>query len=403
VRRLLLVRPERSQLALSCEHALDSGRSDRTRQLVFEVPLARVEPDTLELGAIVASQRPQEMRLLPDVVEARVPDVAVPPENTWQVSVAAHRDDGDALGLEVAAAAAGKRLDGETVARSLDEQHPIQPHGCIRSGRDRPGTARLDTVPPHVSWIAIAPVKGLALLHPESVRLERFGVLENRRFHLIGEDGRLLNGKQLAPLVQIRAEWDEEAQTLAFGFPDGNVLERQIDLGEKVSTSFYGRRLVDGRVVVGPWSDAISEFVGQPLRLVQPAEIGTGVDRAGGQVSILSNGSLRALGQAAGVSEPVDPRRFRMLFGVEGIAAHEEDEWVKRRVQIGEAEVEVAGNVGRCLVTSRHPDSGARNLPTLDVLAEYRGAADTTERLAFGVWGMVTRAGVVRLGDPVVA
>jgi uncharacterized protein YcbX len=259
-----------------------------------------------------------------------------------------------------------------------------------------------DAVPPHVAWIAIAPVKGLALLHPESVRLERFGVRENRRFHLIGEDGRLLNGKQLGPLVRIRAEWDEDTRTLALAFPDGNV-EGEIGLGEKVSTSFYGRRMVQGRLVVGPWSDAISEFVGQPLRLVQPTEIGAGVDRASGQVSILSTGSLRALGQAAGVSEPVDPRRFRMLFGVEGIGAHEEDEWVKRRVRIGEAEVEVLGNTGRCLVTSRHPDSGARNLPTLDVLAEYRGNANTTERLAFGVWGAVTKPGVVRLGDPVVA
>jgi MOSC domain-containing protein len=256
-------------------------------------------------------------------------------------------------------------------------------------------------VPPHVAWIAIAPVKGLALLHPESVRLERFGVRENRRFHLIGEDGRLLNGKQLAPLVQIRAEWDEDARTLALGFPDGNVLEGEIALGETVSTSFYGRRMVEGRLVVGPWSQAISEFVGRPLRLVQPTEIGAGVDRAPGPVSILSTGSLEAMREAAGISEPIDPRRFRMLFGVEGIAPHEEDEWVGRRVRIGEAEVEVLGNTGRCLVTSRHPDSGARNLPTLDVLAEYRGEIDATERLAFGVYGSVTQPGVVRLGDPV--
>ncbi len=152
-------------------------------------------------------------------------------------------------------------------------------------------------------------------------------------------------------------------------------------------------------MVVGPWSDALSEFVGQPIRLVQPTEIGTGVDRAGGGVSILSTGSLEAIREAAGISEPVDPRRFRMLFGVEGVGPHEEDAWVGRRVQIGEAEVEVLGNVGRCLVTSRHPDSGARNLPTLDVLAEYRGDIETTERLPFGVWGGVTKPGVVHLGD----
>jgi uncharacterized protein YcbX len=256
-------------------------------------------------------------------------------------------------------------------------------------------------VPPHVAWISIAPVKGLALKQRESVRLEPFGVRENRRFHLIGEDGRLLNGKQLAPLVRISADWNEETGRLALGFPDGNVLEDEVELGGTVSTSFYGHRHVEGRLVVGPWSDALSEFVGQPLRLVQPTEIGSGSDRAGGGVSILSTGSLDAIREAAGIAEPVDPRRFRMLFGVEGVGPHEEDAWVGRRVQIGETEVEVRGNVGRCLVTSRHPDSGARNLPTLDVLAEYRGDIETTERLPFGVWGGVTKSGVVHLGDPV--
>jgi len=256
-------------------------------------------------------------------------------------------------------------------------------------------------VPPRVAWISIAPVKGLALQHRESVRLEPFGVRDNRRFHLIGEDGRLLNGKQLAPLVRISADWDEGNGRLALGFPDGNVLEGEVELGDIVSTSFYGHRHVEGRLVVGPWSDALSEFVGQPVRLVQPTAVGAGNDRAGGGVSILSTGSLEAIREAAGISEPVDPRRFRMLFGVEGVGAHAEDGWVGHRVQIGEAEVEVLGNVGRCLVTSRHPDSGARNLPTLDVLAEYRGDLETTERLPFGVWGGVTKPGVVHLGDPV--
>jgi MOSC domain-containing protein len=253
-----------------------------------------------------------------------------------------------------------------------------------------------------VAWISVAPVKGLALVHPEEVRLETFGVLENRRFHLIGEDGRLLNGKQLGPLVQIRAEWDEAAGILSLGFPDGKILADEIELGDEVSTSFYGRRQVEGRLVAGPWSEAISSFVGRQLRLVQPCELGAGIDRAGGPVSILSTGSLEALRAAAGIAEPVDARRFRMLFGVEGVSPHEEDSWVGRPVRIGDAEVEVRGNTGRCLVTSRHPDSGARNLPTLDVLAEYRGDLETTERLPFGVWAAVTKPGVVRLGDPVV-
>jgi uncharacterized protein YcbX len=253
-----------------------------------------------------------------------------------------------------------------------------------------------------VAWITIAPVKGLALVRRDEVQLEPFGVRENRRFYLIGEDGRLLNGKQLAPLVRISADWDEASSTLSLGFPDGNILAGQIELGDTVSTSFYSRRHVEGRLVEGPWSEAISAFVGLPLRLVQPLKPGTGVDRARGTVSLLSTGSLEAMREAAGIAEPIDPRRFRMLFGVEGVEPHEEDSWVGRRLRIGEAAVEVLGNTGRCLVTSRHPDSGARNLPTLDVLAEYRGDVEATERLAFGVWGEVTEPGLVRLADPLV-
>ena len=42
-----------------------------------------------------------------------------------------------------------------------------------------------------------------------------------------------------------------------------------------------------------------------------------------------------------------------------------------------------------------------RNLPTLDVLAEYRAGVETSEALPFGIWGHVEEPGSVRLGDPV--
>ncbi len=251
-----------------------------------------------------------------------------------------------------------------------------------------------------VAWISVAPVKGMALDARHEVQLEPAGVRDNRRFHVIGEGGRLLNGKQLGELQQIRASWDEEAGTLTFRFPDGSVADGRVELGEPVSTNFYGRD-VPGRLVVGPWSAALTSFVGRELRLVRPEQAGDGVDRGRAGVSILSTGSLEAMRVAAGLSEPIDFRRFRMLFGVEGIGPHEEDSWVGRRVRIGDAVVAVRGNVGRCIVTSRHPETGVRNLPTLDVLAEYRDGVETTEPLPFGVWGRVETPGRVALGDPV--
>jgi uncharacterized protein YcbX len=252
-----------------------------------------------------------------------------------------------------------------------------------------------------VAWISVAPVKGLAIAQREEVLLGPSGVRENRRFHVIGDDGRLLNGKQLGELMRVAADWDEEARTLELRFPNGSRAAAAVELGEPVTTSFYGRG-VEGRLVAGPWAGALSSFVGRPLRLVQPVEPGGGLDRGGGSVSLLSTASLEAMREAAGANGPVDPRRFRMLFGVEGVGPHEEDSWVGRRVRIGEATALLRGNVGRCIVTSRDPDTGARTLPTLDALAEYRSGVETTEPLPFGVWGEVAEPGRVRLGDAVV-
>ena len=59
------------------------------------------------------------------------------------------------------------------------------------------------------------------------------------------------------------------------------------------------------------------------------------------------------------------------------------------------------GHVGRCLVTKLDPDSGVRDLETLDALARYRSTAATTEPLACGVFGAVIEPGTVRVGDAV--
>jgi uncharacterized protein YcbX len=253
-----------------------------------------------------------------------------------------------------------------------------------------------------VAWIAIAPVKALALVRREEVELEPTGVRDDRAFYLVGDDGRMVNGKVASELVRVVPDYDAESERLRLILPGGAVLAGQVDLGAGVTTDFFGRP-VTGRLVDGPWSEALSEVAGRPVQLVRADRPGTGVDRGpGAGVSLVATASLDALAAAAGV-EQVDSRRFRMLFGVEGIAAHAEDEWIGRRVQIGEAVVLPRGNVGRCAVTTQNPDSGVADLDTLRVLEEYRGDVETTEPRPFGVWGMVVVPGRVRIGDTVVS
>lgn len=248
--------------------------------------------------------------------------------------------------------------------------------------------------------ISIAPVKSLGLVHPREVELGPEGVLGDRRFWLLDADGRLANGKRFPKLMGIRPMWEEATRRLALWFPDERVVDGVVELGEPVEAELYGNPH-PSRAVLGPWQDAISESAGEPLTLLwsERGAVDRGADR-GGHASVVSRASLERLREEAGAGEPVDGRRFRMLFEIDGVRAHEEDEWLGRRVRIGEAEIEPVGDVGRCVVTTCDPDTGESDFDTLKVLAQYRREG-VTEPLPLGVWARVVEAGRVRVGDAV--
>jgi uncharacterized protein YcbX len=255
---------------------------------------------------------------------------------------------------------------------------------------------------PVVTRISIAPVKGLALVHPGEVVLERTGVRENRRFHLVDAGGRRYNQLRNGALVQIKQRYDEAGGRLTLHFPDGAVADGRVELGPELTVDFYGRP-VRGNVVEGPWSEALSRWAGRELRLVQSPP-GAAVDRGRGHVSLVSKASLEALGRHGGHDGPVDGRRFRMLFEIDGVAPHEEDAWVKRQVRLGEAVVRLRGDVGRCAITTQNPDTGVPDFDTLKTLARYRDVTANEagkKHLAFGVYGEVLVEGRVAVGDRV--
>jgi uncharacterized protein YcbX len=255
---------------------------------------------------------------------------------------------------------------------------------------------------PTVAWIAMTPVKGLRLQHRERVELTEAGVLGDRAFFLVDERGHLVNGKHLGPLLAVVADHDPEAGRLALRFPDGREVAARVELGTPLEVRFFGREM-RARSVEGPFSAAISEHCGRALRLVATPPGRPGVDRgARGAVTLLSLASLERLRAEAGGADPVDPRRFRMTLGVDGLAAHEEDAWVGAEVRVGEAILRGEGHVGRCAVTTRNADTGAVDFETLRHLGSYRGSLRATEPLPFGIHLRVLRPGTVRLGDPIV-
>ena len=253
-----------------------------------------------------------------------------------------------------------------------------------------------------VVGLAFTPVKATRLHAVDRLELGPEGVSDNRRFYLIDARDRMVNGKIVGELQTVVADYCAPERRLRLELADGRVLEDEIRLGDRVETRFLSQKR-SARLIDGPWSEVFSDVAGQPLRLVEPCEPGSGVDRgARGSVSLISRASLARLADAGGV-EAIDSRRFRMLIEIDGVEAHAEDRWVGSGsgVRVGGALVAFSGHVGRCLITSRDPDTRVVDLPTLDILGDYRGTLDTTEPLPFGVWGRVIEPGTVRVGDEV--
>jgi uncharacterized protein YcbX len=247
-----------------------------------------------------------------------------------------------------------------------------------------------------VTALSVTPIKATRLRTVESIELDTIGARGNRRFFVIDDRDRMINGKQLGGLQTVVCECSDDQLRLTFA--DGNSVQGPVTHREEITARFFSGN-VSGRVVDGPFSDALSGQLGRRLRIV---EAEGSVDRGRrGAVSLISRASLERLAEIAD-EDAVDARRFRMLIEIDGVGAHEEDAWVGRSAQVGEAIVRFHGHVGRCLTTSRDPETGRVDLPTLDLLGSYRRESDSTEPLPFGVYGAVLQPGVVKLGDPVV-
>ena len=249
---------------------------------------------------------------------------------------------------------------------------------------------------PSVARFSIAPVRSLGLEHPTEIEVTDRGVVEDRRFYLTDESNRLVDRIVVGRLVQVSAHTDPEATVLRMTFPDGNVIEDEVKLGEPVETHIHGRTGV-GHVVIGPWGEALAPIAGRAIRVIRCDR--PGGTRAGNPTSIISDGSLRELARHAGV-DAVDARRFRMLIDLHGAEPHEEDSWIGGRIAIGDAILRVTKPDARCAITTQHPESGTVDLDTLRTIISYRGLREG-KHADFGVLADVEKPGKMRLGDEV--
>src|ERR1700722_6452786 len=83
-----------------------------------------------------------------------------------------------------------------------------------------------------VTQLQTAAVKGTRLRNVDRVLLNGSGAFGDRRFFVIDERSRMLNGKQLGQLQAVIADYD--GGRLALEFPDGSATDGVLDFGPPV-------------------------------------------------------------------------------------------------------------------------------------------------------------------------
>lgn len=245
-----------------------------------------------------------------------------------------------------------------------------------------------------VSHLRSSPVKGLNQTERDSLTLVPGGIVEDRRFVIV-EDGKALYGANLAEVAGTTAVWDAAAGTLTITFSDGESVTGTVTTGERVVALAYAGRKVPGNVVCGPWAAALSARTRRDLTLIQ-SPVGVG---SPGPITLLGDASVGRVAAELVVPD-LDARRFKMSIEIAGTAVYEEDAWSGRDLRIGAAVVRVGGQVPRCVLMTRDPDTQQRDHPVLKAILAHRTPMAGGEP-PLGVYATVVEPGVIRVGDTV--
>src|ERR1700716_3579007 len=82
-----------------------------------------------------------------------------------------------------------------------------------------------------VAWLHVAPGKGLVIQERDHVMLGMQGVEEDRRFCVVDEAGRMLNGKRVAPAGTLSAQYEPATDRLALRMGDGAQVSGTVTVG----------------------------------------------------------------------------------------------------------------------------------------------------------------------------
>ncbi|MCK6536058.1 MAG: MOSC domain-containing protein [Polyangiaceae bacterium] len=256
-----------------------------------------------------------------------------------------------------------------------------------------------------VSSLSVHPVKSCGGIQLPRARVESRGLVGDRRFMLVDDQGRFVTQREEAALARTRVEHREGRLTIAAPGLEPLVVPEVPTGGARIPVQIWGD-CTEGLLVpeAAAW---FSQLVGRSLRLVyMPSDVRRRVDStygAGGDIVgfadafpllLIAQASLDDL--AARVGAPLEMRRFRPNLVVTGTLPYAEDAW--RRVRVGALTLRVVKPCSRCVIPTRDPDTGEAGKEPLATLATYR---KIDGKVMFGMNVIPDSEGELAVGDRV--
>jgi len=274
------------------------------------------------------------------------------------------------------------------------------------------------------------PVKSMLGEQPGSVEIGTSGIVGDRAWGLLDvETGKVASAKHprlWASLLRLRAEYvdgPDPGGDVRIHLGDGTVVHSNDDdvdarLSEAAERTV---RLVAsapaGAVYDEEWPDvadiAPAGFVdatntgrsadGNPLSSLPVGMLAPGTFQDVAPLTLMTTASLRAA-QALHADGDWDDRRFRstLLLETDGDGFLEQD-WLGRRLRIGEVEIEVTAPTPRCVMVTLAQQDLPADTGVLRTLARHNrvDVLGSGRFACLGVYATVVRPGRVSTGDPV--
>lgn len=270
-----------------------------------------------------------------------------------------------------------------------------------------------------LAGLFIYPVKSLKGIALTSAQVDDLGLVGDRRFMVVDENGRFLTQRALPRMALIATALTNDALTLSARGSGSISVPRHSTPGASPAAVRHVVVWKSTGLLADDCGDAaaqwLSDFLGVRCRLVRIGEkflrpILKPAAGPGDRVSfadavpflVISEASLADLNDrlVAQGGEALPMNRFRPNLVVRGGAAFAEDQWP--RFRIGKIILRAAGPCARCAITTTDQDTAERGTEPLRTLATYRRDAVEPGNVNFGQ-NLIheTKSGTLRVGDDV--